>query len=485
MTKLTRRQRLSQMAKFGLVAMAAAAMAGCSMSTHGSGPISTTVSKPSSTPPAHGHHGNCKVNPATAAVPSVKPYEVVPAGSRISVTLSGIPSGTVKPGAEPTEVDVTLCNDSAVAYPKIGVVLVIKRCSCANNPLGIARGTVESFDPSTNAWVKLPYPEMGTAMDYIGAHSNVQELPKGKVVTLRYRVALDASMTDGIGGVQAAVVVPKALAQIGRADLPFMVSQNPASVAAPSPRQTVLPFTGLTYPTSVATDTAGNVYVVDGRNNRVVRLSAGSNTQSVLPFTGLKIPTGVAVDNAGNVYVTDRQNNRVVELPAGSTSQTVLPFTGLDNPSLVAADSNGNVYVIDRQDRVVKLAVGPSTQTVLELAGIKPPRGLAVDGAGNVYVNDGINARVVKVAAGSGDQTELPLTGIDHAVGMAVDSGGNAYVVDIQNKRVLKLPARSATPIVLPFNVFNGPQDVAVDGAGNVYVLDSGGFGQVVKLAAG
>jgi serine/threonine-protein kinase len=53
----------------------------------------------------------------------------------------------------------------------------------------------------------------------------------------------------------------------------------------------------------------------------------------VLPFTGLSNPLGVAVDTAGNVYVTDNSNNRVLKLQAGSSTQDVLPFTGLKNPS--------------------------------------------------------------------------------------------------------------------------------------------------------
>jgi serine/threonine protein kinase, bacterial len=35
----------------------------------------------------------------------------------------------------------------------------------------------------------------------------------------------------------------------------------------------------------------------------------------VKPFTGLGYPWGVAVDTAGNLYVTDAGNTRVVKLP--------------------------------------------------------------------------------------------------------------------------------------------------------------------------
>ena len=67
----------------------------------------------------------------------------------------------------------------------------------------------------------------------------------------------------------------------------------------------MLPFTGLSGPLGVAVDTAGNLYVADTFNNRVLKLAAGSSTPTVLPFTGLSAPRAVAVDTAGNLYVTD------------------------------------------------------------------------------------------------------------------------------------------------------------------------------------
>jgi serine/threonine-protein kinase len=99
------------------------------------------------------------------------------------------------------------------------------------------------------------------------------------------------------------------------------------------------------------------VYVTDDHNNRVVKLAAGSSTQTVLPFTGLNGPDSVAVDTAGSVYVADYLNNRVVKLAAWSSTQTVLPFTHLALPRGVAVDTAGSVYVTDFDSkRVVKLA---------------------------------------------------------------------------------------------------------------------------------
>jgi NHL repeat len=61
-------------------------------------------------------------------------------------------------------------------------------------------------------------------------------------------------------------------------------------------RQTVVPFNAV--PIDVAVDAAGNLYVTDNVNNRVLKLPAGWSTETVLPFTGLKYPDGVAVDGA-------------------------------------------------------------------------------------------------------------------------------------------------------------------------------------------
>jgi serine/threonine-protein kinase len=171
--------------------------------------------------------------------------------------------------------------------------------------------------------------------------------------------AHDNALTIAIIVLLAAMSI--GLTACGRPAQPSVSASRPppASSVPPAFRQTVLPLAGISNPGGVAVDAAGNVYVADTGNNRVVKLAAGSSTQTVLPFTGLNGPHGAAVDNSGNVYVADTGNKRVVKLAAGSSAQTVLPFTGLNGPHGVAVDNGGNVYLTDSGLGVVlKLAAG-------------------------------------------------------------------------------------------------------------------------------
>jgi sugar lactone lactonase YvrE len=462
-------------------------MSACSTGTNEARPTTTTLG--SSAPEASQATG-CEVNPASAPVPTAERFEVAPADGRISVTISGLPSGIFKLGDPPAEVEVTLCNNSPVDYPQVGVVFALERCSCATSPHGLPDATADRFDPSTGKWIPLSHPVMGTGADYLGAYENVQALPKGKSVTLRYRFAVDPSMTAGKGSVGVTAVIPDAIVQIGKASLPFDVWKYspkdptpPSSVPGPTPRQSVLGFTGLTSPSNMAVTGAGDVYVADTFSNRVVKLAAGSNEQTVLPFTGLDVPAGLAVNDAGDVFVADSKNDRVLKLAAGSTKQTVPPFTGLDSPRAVAVDTGGNVYVAETNNRVLKLAAGSNEQTVLALTGLAWAGDVAVDNAGDVYVSDPPNKRILKLVGGSGEPIELRVGA--RADGFAVDSAGDVYVPDVENKQVRKYSAQSVDSTTLPFAGLNGPAAVAVDGAGNVYVIDDSGFGRVVKLAAG
>jgi serine/threonine protein kinase, bacterial len=224
----------------------------------------------------------------------------------------------------------------------------------------------------------------------------------GGVAARRGRRIRLSPKTAGLLAGAAAVAVLAAVAVIIGVHLESGgVRNSPKPIGPAYSSQTPLPFTGVNLPTGVTVDAAGNVYVADMGNDRVVRLAAGASDPTPLPFTGLKNPQDVAVDTAGNVYVTDTSNNRVMRLAAGASDPTPLPFTGLKNPQGVAVDTAGNVYVTDRgNDRVMRLAAGAPAPTPLPFTGLKDPQSVAVDTAGNIYVTDLGPDPVVKLPVG-------------------------------------------------------------------------------------
>jgi hypothetical protein len=155
---------------------------------------------------------------------------------------------------------------------------------------------------------------------------------------------------------------------------------------------------GLTLPTAVAVDGAGNVFIATN-GDEVVEVPTGGGPQITL-ISGLAFPAGVAADGAGDVYVADNGNNRVVEVPAGclsSACQVTVPAVGLNGAAGVAVDGAGDVFITDQNNnRVVEVPVGGGPQTTV-MSGLNMPEGLAVDGAGDIFIADENNHRVVEV----------------------------------------------------------------------------------------
>jgi DNA-binding beta-propeller fold protein YncE len=116
-------------------------------------------------------------------------------------------------------------------------------------------------------------------------------------------------------------------------------------------------------------------------------------------------PTYVAVDAAGNVYVTDTLNSRVqVFDPAGHYLKTFgqrgNAWGMFDKPKGVALDSFGNVYVADSGWSNVQI-FNQKGQILLFFGGrgpipgmLKNPTALAIDSNNHIYVADFLNHRV-------------------------------------------------------------------------------------------
>jgi large repetitive protein len=262
-------------------------------------------------------------------------------------------------------------------------------------------------------------------------------------------------LTDNLGNVLATTLI-------------HGQGQGPAMAFGPGTQTTM--GSSLSVPSGVAVDGAGDVFIADTLNNRVVEVPAGGGAQTTLG-SGLTNPYGVAVDGAGDVFIADTLNNRVVEVPAGGGVQTTVS-SGLSSPYDVAVDGAGNVFIADTgNDRVVEVPAVGGAQTAVG-SGLSSPYAVAVDGAGDVFIADHNNHRVVEVSALGGAQTTV-VSGLSNPFGVAVDGAGDVFISDFGTQQVVEVPAGGSAQTTV-ISGLNFPYAVAVDAVGDILIADAG-----------
>ena len=205
-------------------------------------------------------------------------------------------------------------------------------------------------------------------------------------------------------------------------------------------------------------------------------------------------PSGVAVDAKGNVYVVETYNYRIQVFESNGSLVAKWGTLGsgdgqFDQPHGVAADAQGNVYVADSGHH--RIQVFDSNGSFIAKWGSYGsgdgqfywPSGVAVDAKGNVYVADRYNQRIQVFDSngnfiakwgsyGSGDGQ------FNGPYGVVVDAKGNVYVADTRNNRIQKFD--STGNLIAKWGSYGSgdgqffhPTDVAVEASSNVYVVDT------------
>lgn len=251
----------------------------------------------------------------------------------------------------------------------------------------------------------------------------------------------------------------------------------------------------LAYPTSVAVDSSGNIFIAELYDIRKVIASTGlmttiagdgsAVTDGSAISAAIGYPDGLATDAAGNLYVADPDYSLVrvissagaIHTIAGMAigGQPIYGYTGdggpavsaqLFSPSSVARDSNNYTYIADEgnqrirridQNGVITTIAGaahfggdggPALNALMDL-----PEDVVTDANGNIYFSDTFNNRVRRITT-NGIISTIAGTGVcaytgDHGLataatlcrpqGLVFDATGNLYVADSINSVVREI----------------------------------------------
>jgi sugar lactone lactonase YvrE len=298
--------------------------------------------------------------------------------------------------------------------------------------------------------------------------------------------------------------------------------------------------TSLKYAQGITIDASGNLYVVDQYSHRVRKITptgaiitvAGSGTSGPGGDGGqatkalLSYPSDVAVDAAGNLYIADLSNYRVRKVtPAGIIS--TIAGTGsccniteggaaansrIDAPYSLAIDASGNLFV-GVSGSILRVTAAGIITTVAGNgvrgdggdggpainARLGYPYSMNINSAGNLIFSDGNNfgirqitpAGIISTIAGPvnymGDGGPATKAFLFEPRGITIDANNLLNIADTKLRRIRRVAANGTISTIAGTGAngttgnggpalsaqFSQPFSVATDALGNLFVNDN------------
>ncbi len=279
-------------------------------------------------------------------------------------------------------------------------------------------------------------------------------------------------------------------------------AQNISTVVGGGPNNTPALSSAIGTPSAIATDSTGNFYIADSRNNRVYEITPSGNL-TVLAGNGAKgysgdsgpaasaelnTPTGVSVDSGNNIYIADSGNNVIRKVNA--TYPQWAPNTRYLLGSIIQplTQPSPGIFVTAIQTGVSAsteplwqgLSVGQRVMdgtVIWQITGTLPANG------GNISTVAGTGTPGATGNGGAATSATL-----DGPRGVFVDSTGNIFIADTKNNVIrevtisngnIQTVVGNGTPGYTGDNgaplsaELQGPTSVFVDASADIFIADN------------
>jgi sugar lactone lactonase YvrE len=298
-------------------------------------------------------------------------------------------------------------------------------------------------------------------------------------------------------------------------------------------------------PAAIVVAANGNYFLADSRNHAIRQVTTNGVVSTFAGQLGVagtangkgtaaqfNYPSGLAFDRSGNLFVSDTGNNTIRKITANGTVSTLAGVAGssgfLDTavvsalfnaPLGIAVWTNGTIFVADSGNHCLRKIVGGivttfagtpqvwgSSDGVGTNAQFNAPCGLALDASGNLFVSDANNHTIRKVATNGVVSTIAGAAGQDGAsdgdsanarfrnpAELVFDLKGNLFVADSFNQTIRKISTNgtvskvsgavricSATNGANGLGKFFNPYGIAVAANGSLVVADT--YNELVRV---
>jgi sugar lactone lactonase YvrE len=174
-------------------------------------------------------------------------------------------------------------------------------------------------------------------------------------------------------------------------------------------------------PQAIVVDTAGNLFVAELGNSSIRKISPSGQVTTFVGQNGspgdadgqgsaarLNFPTSLAIDNNGNLYVADSANGKIRKITPSAVVTTVATLV---QPTGVAIDASGVLWTTDSQHTVRRIRQDGTS----EIVGGSPGKAGKDDGVGQAARFNGL-AGIVVIA----DQTVVVSDGLNNTLRLGI-----------------------------------------------------------------